>query len=120
MLSGICVLFSIIRITTFCLSSESYSYDYTKFLFNFLFFAIHCSLCSRFFSAEFDGVRGVAQSLFFCHEFREFPRIFLLCVFALRSLSSLFYSTPTGLWFFVDAFLVVNFDPFRVYLVIST
>jgi hypothetical protein len=23
-------------------------------------------------------------------------------------------STPTGLWFLVDAFLVVNFDPFRV------
>ena len=58
MLSGICVLFSIIMITTFCLSSESYSYDYNKFLFNFLFFAIYYSL----FTVRF--VRGVlARSL---------------------------------------------------------
>ena len=59
-----------------------------------------------------------------CEEFYFvfLPRImrifsnFLLGVFALCSLSSLFYSTPTGLWFLVDAFLVVNFDPFRVSL----
>jgi hypothetical protein len=35
---------------------------------------------------------------------------------ALCSLSPLFNSTPTGLWFLVDAFIVWRFDPFRVTL----
>ena len=79
----------------------------------FIFFF---SLCSKVFSAEFGGVRGVARSLFFGHEFRELARIFCWCFFALFLCYSLFYSTPSGLWFLVDAFLVVNFDPFRVSL----
>jgi hypothetical protein len=73
MLSGICVLFSIIRITTFCLSSESYSYDYNKFLFNFLFFAIHCSL-------RRGGAHGfLARSLMELEELRR------VCFFATNS-----------------------------------
>jgi hypothetical protein len=64
---------------------------------------ISYSLRSQVISAEFGGVRGVAQS-------------FCWCFFALFLCSSLFYSTPSGLWFLVDAFLVVNFDPFRVTL----
>jgi hypothetical protein len=73
MLSGICVLFSIIRISTFCLSSESYSYDYTKFLFNFLFFAIHCSL-------RRGGAHGfLARSLMELEELRR------VCFFSTNS-----------------------------------
>ena len=75
----------------------------------FIFFF---SLCSNVISAEFGGVRGVTQSLFFCHEFLEFSRIVFYCVFSL-SFSALrsFIQPLQGCGFSWIRFLLLKLTP---------
>ena len=97
MISGICVLFSINMITTFCLSSESYSYDYNKFLFNFLFFAIHCSLrrggAHGFLARSLMELEELRRVCFFATNSANFLELFFtICFHSLSRLSALLFN----------------------------